>query len=84
MALALVIVDETTHFSITYSSGNVDRFPKNSLFLRRVGENFKLVNGSDLGGTVGPLSFAYGDVTTPSTASADALETALYAIIFSS
>ena len=82
MALGLVIVDENTHFSITYSTGITDRIPKNALMLRRVDEKFSLLNGSDINGVVGPINFTYADVTTPSVADADALEAALHPIIF--
>lgn len=83
MALGLVIADETSHFSITYSTGVVDRLPKNSVMLRRNADRFSFRNGSDTEMTIGPNEFDESDVTTPAHADSDALETALHAIIFS-
>ena len=62
----LIIADEGgTHFSVTYGTNDIDRFPKNSVILKRRGDIFDFLNGGD---NKTPIAFRRMDVsdfTTP-------------------
>ena len=81
--MGLVIADETSHFSVTHGTGIVDRYPKNSVAMRRNDDTFILSNGGDQQRAL--FTFKLTNISTVGgslPADDDALETALYGIIF--